>query len=57
MTYREFFSHVVDVVEALGATVLLLGGIGAFVRFVRNLVTHRASAGAARRKQEDAQAL
>ena len=41
MTYREFFSHIVDVVEALGATVLLLGGIGAFVRFVRNLLTHR----------------
>jgi uncharacterized membrane protein len=41
VTYREFFSHIVDVVEALGATVLLLGGIGAFVRFVRNLLTHR----------------
>jgi len=41
VTYREFFSHVVDVVEALGATVLLLGAVGALVRFVRNLVTHR----------------
>ena len=34
MTYREFFSHVVDVVEALGATILVVGGLGAFVRFV-----------------------
>jgi uncharacterized membrane protein len=32
MTYREFFSHVVDVVEGVGATILLLGGLGAFAR-------------------------
>jgi uncharacterized membrane protein len=33
MTYREFFSHVVDVVEAVGATILVLGGLGAFLWF------------------------
>ena len=33
MTYREFFSHVVDVVEGVGAAILVLGGLGAFVRF------------------------
>ena len=31
MTYREFFSHVVDVVEGVGATILVVGGLGAFV--------------------------
>ena len=30
MTYREFFSHVVDVVEVVGATILVFGGLGAF---------------------------
>ena len=29
MTYREFFSHVVDVVEGVGATILVVGGLGA----------------------------
>jgi hypothetical protein len=38
MTYREFFSGVVDVVEAFGATILTLGGLFAFARFVRELV-------------------
>jgi uncharacterized membrane protein len=33
MTYREFFSHVVDVVEGVGAAILVLGGLGAFVWF------------------------
>ena len=41
MTYREFFSHVVDVVEAAGATILVVGGLGAFARFVGDLVLHR----------------
>ena len=41
MTYREFFSHVVDVVEALGATILVVGGLAAFVRFVRDVTRHR----------------
>ena len=38
-TYRELFSHVVDVVEAVGATILVLGGVGAFVRYVRDIAT------------------
>ena len=33
MTYREFFSHVVDVVEGVGAAILVIGGLGAFARF------------------------
>ena len=32
MSYRDFFSHVVDVVEGVGATVLVVGGVGSFVR-------------------------
>ena len=38
MTYREFFSHVVDVVEAVGATILVVGGLGAFARFTREIL-------------------
>ena len=38
MTYREFFSHVVDVVEVVGAAILVLGGLGAFVCFGYELV-------------------
>jgi len=41
MTYREFFSHVVDVVEAVGATILVVGGLGAFARFVRETALRR----------------
>ena len=41
MTYREFFSHVVDVVEALGATIMVVGGLGAFVGFVREVARER----------------
>ena len=41
MTYRDFFSHVVDVVEAVGATILIVGGVGAFVRFAVDIVTPR----------------
>jgi uncharacterized membrane protein len=41
MTYREFFSHVVDVVEGVGATILVFGGLGAFVRFGYDLVRRR----------------
>ena len=41
MTYREFFSHVVDVVEAVGATILVVGGLGAFVRFVVEILRRR----------------
>ena len=31
MSYRDFFSHVVDVVDGVGATVLVVGGFGSFV--------------------------
>ena len=41
MTYREFFSHVVDVVEVLGATIMVVGGLGAFARFVYEVARHR----------------
>ena len=41
MTYREFFSHVVDVVEAVGATILVVGGLGAFARFVHEIAFRR----------------
>ena len=41
MTYREFFSHVVDVVEGVGAAILVIGGLGAFVIFVYELAARR----------------
>ena len=41
MTYREFFSHVVDVVEGVGATILVVGGLGAFVRFAYEVGTRQ----------------
>ena len=41
MTYREFFSHVVDVVEVVGATIMVVGGLGAFARFVHEVARHR----------------
>ncbi len=41
MTYRDFFSHVVDVVEGVGATILVAGGLGAFARFAYELVIRR----------------
>ena len=41
MTYREFFSHVVDVVEAVGATIMVVGGLGAFARFVHEVARDR----------------
>ena len=41
MTYRDFFSHVVDVVEAVGATILVVGGLGAFARFVHEIALRR----------------
>jgi uncharacterized membrane protein len=40
VTYQEFFSHVVEVVEIVGAIILVVGGLGAFVRFVREVVRH-----------------
>jgi len=41
MTYRDFFSHVVDVVEAVGAAILVVGGVGSFARFAIDIVVHR----------------
>ncbi len=40
MTYREFFAHVVDVVEAVAATIMLVGGLGAFARYVHQIARH-----------------
>jgi len=47
MTYRELFSHVVDVVEAVGATILVVGALGAFARFARH--RHQQSLGELRK--------
>ena len=45
MSYRELFSHVVEVVEAVGATILVLGGLGAFARYAYEiLLKHGADA-------------
>ena len=41
MAYREFFSHVVDVVEGVGAAILVFGGLGAFIRFGYELTARR----------------
>ena len=41
MTYRDFFSHVVDVVEVVGATIMVVGGLGAFAGCVNDLARHR----------------
>ena len=41
MTYREFFSHVVDVVEGVGAAILVVGGLGAFVACGYKLAARR----------------
>ena len=41
MTYREFFSHVVDVVEAVGAAILVIGGLGAFIGFAYDRIVRR----------------
>jgi uncharacterized membrane protein len=41
MSYEEFFSDVVDVVEGFGAAILVLGGIGAFARYAYELTRTR----------------
>jgi uncharacterized membrane protein len=41
MTSSEFFSHVVDVVEGVGATILVIGGLGAFARYAREVAVRR----------------
>ena len=41
MSYREVFSHVVEVVEAVGATILVVGGLGAFARYAYEILLKR----------------
>jgi uncharacterized membrane protein len=41
VTYSGFFSHVVDVVEVVGATILIVGALGAFVRFLLEVAARR----------------
>ena len=41
MSYRDFFSHVVDVVEAVGGAILVVGGLGAFALFARDVAVRR----------------
>jgi uncharacterized membrane protein len=41
MTYSEFFSHVVDVVEGVGAAILVIGGLGAFAGCAREVAVRR----------------
>jgi uncharacterized membrane protein len=41
MTYSEFFSHVVHVVEGVGAAILVIGGIGAFAHFALEVAVLR----------------
>src|SRR5256714_15375638 len=38
MSYEETISNVVKVVEAVGAAIMVLGGVGAFVLFAREVV-------------------
>jgi len=40
VTYQDFFSHVVEVVEATGAAILVVGGLGAFVASGYGLARH-----------------
>jgi len=37
VTYDEVVSHVVDVVESVGAGIMVIGGLGAFVVFAQQL--------------------
>jgi uncharacterized membrane protein len=41
MSYREFVSHVVDVVEGVGAAILVFGGVGAFARYLYEITLKR----------------
>jgi uncharacterized membrane protein len=38
MSYEETISNIVKVVEAVGAAIMVLGGVGAFVLFAREVV-------------------
>ena len=55
MTYHEFFSHVVDVVEAVGAAILVVGGLGAFAKFAYE-ITAQAWARRVRRPAQEPRA-
>jgi uncharacterized membrane protein len=46
MTYEETISHVVRVVEAVGAGIMVFGGLGAFVVFVRRASRAQTAPGA-----------
>lgn len=37
MSYEDVISHVVDVVEGVGAAIMVLGALGAFVLFARRV--------------------
>jgi uncharacterized membrane protein len=43
MAFEETISHLVTVVEAVGAGIMVLGGLGAFLLFARRLLWARAS--------------
>ena len=49
MTYSEFFSHVVNVVESFGGAILVVGGLSAFLLFVRELAVGRSGRDAFKR--------
>ena len=44
MTYEEVVADVVDVVEATGAAIMIVGAIASFVYCARQLVRERGSA-------------
>ena len=46
MGYEETISDVVKVVEAVGAAIMIIGGLGALVQFAQRVVRGRAAAGA-----------
>jgi uncharacterized membrane protein len=46
MTYEETISHVVRVVEAVGAGIMVFGGLGAFVVFMRRASRAQTAPGA-----------
>ena len=52
MTYEQTISDIVKVVEAVGAGIMIAGGLGAFVAYIRRSA-HPASAGAYERLRRD----
>ncbi|MBV8161955.1 MAG: DUF1622 domain-containing protein [Acidimicrobiia bacterium] len=41
MSYHDFFTHVVDVVEGVGATILVVGAVAAFARYAIEVLTRQ----------------